>query len=91
MDIENQLDAQNMLLKKMVNSVELLMQEVFCLGFNNRESSEEFRQPTEEQKAKFKQAFAVNRNPDKEKIAALVSELQLEKDRVRKYSSLISQ
>ncbi|CAO4387217.1 unnamed protein product [Caenorhabditis nigoni] len=41
MDIENQLDVRNKLLKKMVNSVKLVMQEVFCLRFKNRESSEE--------------------------------------------------
>ncbi|PIC21022.1 hypothetical protein B9Z55_026010 [Caenorhabditis nigoni] len=44
-----------------------------------------FRLLPKEQKAKLNQAFAVSRNPDKANIAFLTSELQLEKDRVRKY------
>ncbi|CAO4366896.1 unnamed protein product [Caenorhabditis nigoni] len=40
-DMENRLDAQDQKVKKLENSAKLLMQEVFCLRFNYKESSEE--------------------------------------------------
>ncbi|CAO4387226.1 unnamed protein product [Caenorhabditis nigoni] len=44
-----------------------------------------FRKLTKEQKAKLNQSFAASRNPYKATIAALVSELQLEKDRLKEF------
>ncbi|PIC48256.1 hypothetical protein B9Z55_007300 [Caenorhabditis nigoni] len=40
-DMENRLDVQDQKVKKLENSTKLLMQEVYCLRFNYKESSEE--------------------------------------------------
>ncbi|CAO4366696.1 unnamed protein product [Caenorhabditis nigoni] len=74
--------------EKLAEKTELTMRQIDS-WFNHKRMKNpsliKYRKFTKEQSSKLKEAFAVNRNPDRATIVSLASELQLEQDQVRKY------
>ncbi|CAO4366698.1 unnamed protein product [Caenorhabditis nigoni] len=74
--------------EKLAEKTELTMRQInswFTTKRMQNPSLIKHRNFTKEQSSKLKEAFAVNRNPDRATIVSLASELQLEQDQVRKY------